>query len=218
MKREARQFDYEALSVQLRDGISHLKLDIDAAKQDKMLAFLELLVKWNQAYNLSGIKDHQAMLRLHLLDSLSILPYIRGKKILDVGTGAGLPGLLLAICLPESCFSLLDSNGKKMRFIYQSVAKLKLENIDIVQQRVESYQSQEAFDIVLSRAFSTLKQFIEQSQHLLATQGRLLAMKGQYPEQEIAEMPTNFRVLAVHELSLPGEPGSRHLLELGKVD
>lgn len=218
MKQVMRQFDYTSLSAELSDGISYLKLDIDMAKQEKMLDFLELLVKWNQAYNLSGIKEPQAMLRLHLLDSLSILPYIRGKKILDVGTGAGIPGLLLAICLPQSRFSLLDSNGKKMRFVYQSVVKLKLENVDIVQQRVESYQSQEAFDTVLSRAFSTLKQFIEQSQHLLATRGRLLAMKGQYPEQEIAEMPTTFRVLALHELSLPGEPGSRHLLELGKTD
>jgi len=216
LKQETPQFDSNALKNQLSEGISYLKLDIDPAKQDKLLKFLELLVKWNQSYNLSGIKDPQAMLRLHLLDSLSILPYINGKKILDVGTGAGLPGLLLAICLPESRFSLLDSNGKKMRFVYQSAANLKLENVDIVQQRVESYQSQEAFDIVLSRAFSTLKQFIEHSQHLLAAEGRLLAMKGQYPGQEIAEIPTDFQLLAVHELSLPGDPATRHLLELGR--
>lgn len=209
-------FNVFTLKQDLARGISFLGLDVDEDKQNQMLAFLEMLVKWNQAYNLSGIKDPKKMLSLHLLDSLSILPYVRGRKILDVGTGAGLPGIPLAICLPESQFSLLDSNGKKMRFVFQSSSSLKLKNIDIIQQRVESYQSRGAFDIVLSRAFSTLKQMVERTAHLLAPEGRLLAMKGQLPQQEINEIQEGFRLLDVHELRLPDETATRHLLELGR--
>lgn len=213
---EALSFDASVFKQDLASGISFLNLAIESDKQQSMLDFLGLLVKWNQAYNLSGIKDPKKMLSLHLLDSLSILPFIKGNRILDVGTGAGLPGIPLAICLPESHFTLLDSNGKKMRFVFQSSSALKLQNIAIIQQRVESYQSTEAFDIVLSRAFSTLKQMIDLTAHLLAPQGRILAMKGQFPQQEIAEIPEAFRVLEVHELKLPGETATRHLLELGR--
>lgn len=209
-------FDASALGQQLAEGIDYLNLEIDSEKQARMLAYLERLLKWNQAYNLSGIRDPQRMLTLHLLDSLSILPFIDADRILDVGTGAGLPGIPLAICLPHYQFSLLDSNGKKMSFVFQTCSALEIGNVDIIQQRVESYQSEEAFAIVLSRAFSSLQQFIEQTRHLLAPQGRLLAMKGQLPREELQDIPQDFRLLKVHELDLPGEPAARHLLELGR--
>ena len=204
-------------SQQLAEGIKELKLTISADKQDVLLAYLELLAKWNQSYNLSGIKDPALMLNLHLLDSLSILPFTHGQSVLDVGTGAGLPGLPVAICEPGKKVSLLDSNGKKTRFLFQTCVQLGIKNVEVINDRAESYQSIEVFDIVLSRAYSTLAKVIEQTRHLLGEKSKLLAMKGQYPQAEINDLPDDFRLLAVHELKIPGEQGARHLLELSRV-
>lgn len=204
-------------SHHLADGIKQLNLKVDDEKQALLLRYLEQLAKWNKTYNLSGIKDPARMLTLHLLDSLSILPFIKEKSVLDVGTGAGLPGVPLAICKPEKELCLLDSNGKKTRFLFQVITELNLANIIVINKRVENYLSQKSFDIVVSRAYSSIAQFISQTRHLLGEKSKLLAMKGHYPHAELEEMPAGFKLLEVHELHIPGEAGARHLLEIVRI-
>ncbi len=198
----------------LSEGIRTLHLDINTEKQSLLLTYLEQLAKWNKAYNLSGIKDPERMLTLHLLDSLSVLPFINGNSVLDVGTGAGLPGLPIAICHPRKRVNLLDSNGKKTRFLFQTATRLNLKNIIVINERVENYSSPDSVDLVISRAFSSIAQFITQTRHLLGEKSKLLAMKGHYPQAELKEMPAGFKLLEIHELKIPGEVGARHLLEI----
>jgi 16S rRNA (guanine(527)-N(7))-methyltransferase RsmG len=209
--------DNKNLAVQLEHGISSLGLEISTSQQECMIQYLTLLIKWNKAFNLSGIKNPQSMLKLHILDSLSIVPYIDGELILDVGTGAGLPGFVLAICFPQKKFILLDSNGKKTRFMFQTASALGVRNIEVVHKRAEDFQTKQQIDIVVSRAFTSLKQFIGWTQHLLSDHSKLLAMKGLYPHVEIAELPDEFKVIQTHLLSIPGEETERHLLELRKT-
>lgn len=204
-------------SQQLADGIKQLNLNIDEEKQELLLRYLEQLAKWNKAYNLSGIKDPGSMLTLHLLDSLSILPFISETSVLDVGTGAGLPGIPIAICKPKTEISLLDSNGKKTRFLFQAITQLSLKNTEVINNRVENYQSPKSVDIVVSRAYSSLAQFISQTRHLLGEKSKLLAMKGHYPQTEIDALPEGFKLLEVHKLHIPGEAGLRHLLEIVRI-
>ena len=204
-------------SQQLADGIKQLNLNIDEEKQELLLRYLEQLAKWNKAYNLSGIKDPGSMLTLHLLDSLSILPFISETSVLDVGTGAGLPGIPIAICKPKTEISLLDSNGKKARFLFQAITQLSLKNTEVINNRVENYQSPKSVDIVVSRAYSSLAQFISQTRHLLGEKSKLLAMKGHYPQTEIDALPEGFKLLEVHKLHIPGEAGARHLLEIVRI-
>ena len=201
----------------LADGIKQLNLNIDEEKQQLLLIYLEQLAKWNKAYNLSGIKQPERMLSLHLLDSLSVLPFINEESVLDVGTGAGLPGIPIAICKPNNDISLLDSNGKKTRFLFQAITQLKLKNVVVINNRVENYQSTESVDIVISRAYSSLAQFITHTRHLLGEKSKLLAMKGHYPQAELDELPEDFKLLEVHELHIPGEAGARHLLEIVRI-
>jgi 16S rRNA (guanine527-N7)-methyltransferase len=198
----------------LSEGIRTLNLDINTEKQSLLLTYLEQLAKWNKAYNLSGIKDPERMLTLHLLDSLSVLPFINGNSVLDVGTGAGLPGLPIAICQPRKRVNLLDSNGKKTRFLFQTATRLNLNNIIVINERVENYSSPDNVDLVISRAFSSIAQFITQTRHLLGEKSKLLAMKGHYPQAELEDMPPGFKLLKIHELKIPGEAGARHLLEI----
>lgn len=207
------------LAERLAGGIGGLGLDIDAEKQDRLLDYLELLVRWNAAYNLSGIKEAERMLGLHLLDSLSLLPLLPAGSatILDVGSGAGLPGIPLAICLPDKHFILLDSNGKKARFLVQALAALGLENAEVVNQRVESFQSARQIDIVVTRAFSSLQQSLAWIGHLLGDRGSLLAMKGHYPEDELAALPAGFSLRSARALAIPGEDCRRHVLEIGRT-
>jgi 16S rRNA (guanine527-N7)-methyltransferase len=202
------------LSRDLAEGIQQLNLTIDQEKQQLLLDYLQQLSKWNKAYNLSGIKEPVRMLSLHLLDSLSILPFINTNKILDVGTGAGLPGIPLAICFPEKQITLLDSKGKKTRFLFQVCTQLNINNTTVVHDRVEHYRNNETFDIVISRAYSSLSRFVAQTRHLLGEQSKLLAMKGQYPQAELEDLPEDFKLLSAHKLQIPGEAGERHLLEL----
>ena len=202
------------LSRDLAEGIQQLNLTIDQEKQQLLLDYLQQLSKWNKAYNLSGIKEPVRMLSLHLLDSLSILPFINTNKILDVGTGAGLPGIPLAICFPEKQITLLDSKGKKTRFLFQVCTQLNINNTTVVHDRVEHYRNNVTFDIVISRAYSSLSRFVAQTRHLLGEQSKLLAMKGQYPQAELDDLPEDFKLLSAHKLQIPGEAGERHLLEL----
>lgn len=198
----------------LTAGLDQLALTLDDKQQAKLLDYVILLDKWNSAYNLSGIKVIDQMVPYHLLDSLALVPFIKGKNFLDVGTGAGLPGIPLAICFPQKQFLLLDSNGKKTRFLFQVKTELGLENVSVFHERVENFQSPQQIDIVLCRAFAALDKFVHQSAQLIGQSGKLLAMKGQFPEAEIAALPDTFAVTATTEIVVPGVEGTRHLIEI----
>jgi 16S rRNA (guanine527-N7)-methyltransferase len=185
---------------------------------DQLLAYHQLLIKWNKAYNLTAVRDPEQMISRHLLDSLSIAPYLNGKVFIDVGTGAGLPGIVLAIIYPEYQFDLLDSNGKKTRFLFQVKTELNLQNIAIHHCRVEHYNPVHGYDGVLSRAFATLEDMVTSSRALLKPDGCFYAMKGIYPEDEVEALKKlsvsgkNYKVVACHKLQVPDEDGQRHLL------
>lgn len=196
----------------LRAGVEKLSLSLPEGAMDKLLAYLALLVKWNGAYNLTAIRDPEQMVIKHLLDSLSIVPYVQGGSLIDVGTGAGLPGLVLAIVKPELDVTLLDSNGKKVRFLRQVIADLKICNANAVQMRVEEFDRQ--FDLVSSRAFATLADMVNGSRQLLAENGEFLAMKGVYPTEEIAALPEGFSVRDVVPLTVPFLDEERHLVRI----
>lgn len=202
------------LLTQLRLGCKSLGLALESEQETKLLAYLELLTKWNKAYNLTAIRDPQQMVTRHLLDSLAIASYLRGENVLDVGTGAGLPGIPLAILFPQRHFSLLDSNGKKTRFLFQVKTALCLDNMAVHHQRVESFQPQKPYDAVLSRAFASLSDMVAGCRHLCTSTGRFFAMKGAYPDLELAELDPACKVVAVHELEVPGLAEQRHLVEL----
>lgn len=202
--------------AQLVKGINKQKLDLSDDKIDQLLAYHALLVKWNKAYNLTAVRDPEAMIGRHLLDSLSILQHIDGDRILDVGTGPGLPGIPLAICYPEKDLTLLDSNGKKTRFLTQSKIELGLKNIKPVQTRIEAYED-EPFDAITSRAFATLKDMVDGSIHLLKDDGYFFAMKGVYPQDEIDQLDDRVTVIDCFELYVPGEEGERHLVKMKKA-
>lgn len=202
------------LASKLRAGLDALELPLCDQQVALLLDYLSLLQKWNRAYNLTAVRDPHEMLYLHLLDSLSIAKYIQGNELIDVGTGPGLPGIPLAICFPDRKFTLLDSNGKKTRFLFQARNSLNLDNVREVQSRVEAYQPYTHFDAVISRAFSSLVDMVEKCSHLLAAGGRYYAMKGQYPQQELSELPKHYNVIASHRLEVPGVEGQRHLVEI----
>lgn len=208
-----------ALAPRLDAGLRELGLPVSAAAREQLLVYLEQLHKWNQAYNLSGIKKIQDMLDLHLLDSLALAPFIDAELIADVGTGAGLPGIPLAICFPEKQFRLIDSNSKKTRFIFQTAALLGLHNVEVVHSRAEDYESHPQVAIVTSRAFASLRDFVERCEHLLADspESKFLAMKGLVPADEIAALPTRFAVVKIHPLSLPGSSHARHVLDIRRT-
>ena len=200
----------------LQSGLKKLSLTLSPEQVDSLLDYLALLVKWNRAYNLTAVRDSAEMVAKHLLDSLSIAPYITAERYLDVGTGAGLPGIPLAICYPHKQFELLDSNGKKTRFLQQVVAELALTNVTVHRSRIESCGLPAAFDAIVSRAFASLADMAEACGPLLASEGVLLAMKGQYPEQELSQLPKPYIVKGSHALTVPGLDGERHLLVLGR--
>lgn len=185
----------------LDDGLKALKLD--PRHHAPLMQYLLLLKKWNQAYNLTAIRDLPSMVTRHVLDSLTIQPYVQGQRLLDVGSGAGLPGIPLAIMNPSLDVVLLDSNGKKTRFLGEVKRTLSLANVQIVQTRVENYETSSLFDTITSRAFSELQQFIQWSQHLIAPQGIWLAMKGHYPQSELNGIidPYQIHTYSVHGLA-----------------
>lgn len=192
----------------LADGIRQLGLNVSAAQQRSLLDYVALLVKWNQAYNLTAVRDPDDMVRRHLLDSLAILPHVGEGALLDVGTGAGIPGIILAICRPDQRFTLLDSNGKKARFVRQAVIELELNNVTVVQERVEKYRS--SFSQVCCRAFAPLTDIISLCGGLLAPDGQLLAMKA---HDESQDLPAGWAQRTV-ELTVPGLDERRRLIVL----
>ena len=201
----------------LRSGLAKLGLMFSADEDKKLERFVELLEKWNGAYNLTAVRDPEEMVTKHLLDSLVLLPFVQQGPALDVGTGAGLPGIPLAVSLPAVHFTLLDSNGKKTRFVTHAVASLALRNVEVVQARVEDYRPAQPFATVISRAFSSLQDFVRLAGPACAPGGRLLAMKGVYPKQELQDIPAGFRLLAVHPLKVPGLDAERCVVEIEKT-
>ncbi len=201
----------DACRDKLQQGLSALALDIDKHQLDALLNFIQLMVKWNQAYNLTAVRDPLDMVAIHLLDSLAVLPHIVAPRVADIGTGAGLPGIPLAICLPDQHFVLVDSNAKKTRFVQQVVLELKLKNVEVVHSRVELFKTDKLFSTVITRAFACMADIVELTEHLLADGGVLLAMKGQRPEQELAELKAAYSVIPI---KAPGFDAERCLIRV----
>lgn len=202
---------------QLARGAQQMDVALSAGQAEQLLAYMALLNKWNKAYNLTAVRDPDEMVSRHLLDSLSILPFVADGRWLDVGSGGGMPGVILAIMRPDSQFTLLDSNGKKTRFLTQVKLELGLDNLQVVNSRVEAFTPGQAFDGIVSRAFSSLADFTSLTRHLSTEDTHWLAMKGLYPESELQALADDFTVLTSEELSVPGCQASRHLLILRRT-
>ena len=198
----------------LLDGARALALDLDEAQLARLVAHLDLLDEWNTRMNLTAIRDRPSQLTKHLLDSLTVQPYLRGQRIADVGSGAGFPGIPLAIVEPQRHFSLIESTGKKCRFLEHVRDELQLKNVEVVQARAENYQPEVRFDTVVARAVGPLAGLVKAAGALVVGGGRLLAMKGRYPQDELAARLNGWKVAAVHPLSVPGLDEERHLVEL----
>lgn len=198
----------------LTRGLAEAGLELNAKVRAQLLDYVALLVKWNRVYNLTSVRKPQDMLTRHILDSLVVLPYVKGPRVLDVGTGAGLPGLVLAIARPEWQVVLLDSSNKKLRFVRQAIADLELANTSVEHVRIEDYQPAAPFDTIVSRAFSSLDEMHRHTARLCAPHGRILAMKGIYPLAEVEALVDPSVVVAAHALNVPGMDAQRHVLEL----
>lgn len=195
----------------LAAGIAKMGLDVSRETQDKLLQYLSLLNKWNKVYNLTAVRDPLEMVTLHLLDSLSVLPHIDSKNLLDVGSGGGLPGIVLAICLPNLQVTTIDTVQKKAIFMRQVKGELGLSNLEVVHARVENYQPSEKFEAIISRAFSNVALLIKLTQHLLAENGKWLAMKGHVPHDELVGLTLKNKIIPLQVAGLDAE---RHLLVL----
>ena len=202
----------QSLSPELESGLAALGLP--EALAPRLLEYLALLHRWNRAYNLTAIRDPREMLGKHLLDSLAMHPFVAGESLADLGTGPGLPGIPLAIAKPELRVALVESNGKKARFLREAVRVLGLNNARVLESRAEAVQEPGAFQLLTARALDRLAGIIAVGGHLLSDDGRLLAMKGVRPDAEMAQLPAGWRVSAVHALRVPGLLAERHLIEI----
>lgn len=187
-------------------------ISLSVEQQKQLVAYVELLHKWNKAYNLTSVRDPNEMLIRHILDSIVVAPYLQGTRFIDVGTGPGLPGIPLSIVRPESHFTLLDSLGKRVRFLRQVQHELKLGNVEPVQSRVEDFLAEPPFDGVISRAFASLNDMVNWCHHLPGEEGRFYALKGLVPEDEIALLPAELAVESIVKLNVPHLEGERHLV------
>jgi 16S rRNA (guanine527-N7)-methyltransferase len=203
-----------SIAHQLAAGIAALGLDLPPDGESRLLAYLALLDKWNRVYNLTAVRDPERMVSHHLLDSLAAVPYFTGPAVLDVGSGGGLPGIPLAIARPDLQVTLIDSIAKKTAFLQQARAELGLGNLTVATGRVENFRPETGFDVITSRAFSDLGEFVKLTRHLLKPGGRWLAMKGLYPNEELALLPHDVKVSADHVLVVPGLEACRHLIVL----
>jgi len=215
------------LAARLQQGIDELSLNIDQPTQQKLIQYIELIAKWNKSFNLTAIRNIDEMLTLHLLDSLAVVPYIKADRILDVGAGAGLPGIVLALCYPEKEFVLIDTNGKKTRFMTQAMIELGLSNVEVVHARVDEYgvdktngdekEPLKPFDAIISRAFASISDMLGYVGHLVTAETTILAMKGD-GEEEISQMPEQYQktyqIDHIHELDVPGLQAKRQLVVL----
>ena len=204
---------------ELACGARELGVELSGRQQEQLLAYLALLIKWNKAYNLTAVRDPDEMVSRHLLDSLSVVPQVAeaGDNWLDVGSGGGMPGVPLAILFPGRRFTLLDSNGKKTRFLTQVKLELQLQNLEVVHSRVEAFTPAQPFSGICSRAFSSLADFANWTRHLGDGETRWLAMKGVQPDEELQALPDDFRLERTYELKVPGCQGQRHLLILRRT-
>lgn len=209
------------MKAQLETTLSRLlaqtELNVTEQQAAQLVTLVTLLDKWNKAFNLTSVRDPIAMVGRHMVDSLVVSPYLEGARFIDVGTGPGLPGLPLAIINPDKEFVLLDSLGKRIRFIRMVIHHLGLTNVTAVESRVELYQPEQKFDGVLSRAFASLDDMVSWCAHLPKTDGRFLALKGQYPEQELQSLPAHLALDKVYPLTVPEQEGDRHLVVLKQV-
>jgi 16S rRNA (guanine527-N7)-methyltransferase len=207
------------VTLGLEEGLgrlhAHSAIALPSEAQDKLAAYLELLAKWNRTYNLTAIREPERMITHHVLDALAVLPHLPSRanlRLLDVGSGGGVPGLVLAIARPDWRVVVLDSNHKKGAFLQQTVIELRIANAEAVTARVEDYAPSAPFDVVISRAFSDLATFAQTSARHLAPRGQLVAMKGVYPDEELANLPATLQVVATPALTVPGVEAERHLI------
>jgi 16S rRNA (guanine527-N7)-methyltransferase len=203
------------LATRLDHGLEAMRLALPGPAQSRLLDYLELLALWNRAYNLTGVRDPLEMVARHLLDSLAMLPYVRGTSLADLGSGAGLPGIPLAIARPGLQVTLIDSNGKKTRFLREARRTLSLANVRVEQARAEDFFG--AFDTVAARAFAGLADMLAAGGHLMARDGRCLALKGPMDPAELTTIPAGYEVTVVHALDVPGVAGRRCLVEIARV-
>jgi 16S rRNA (guanine527-N7)-methyltransferase len=191
-----------------------LGLGLPAGVQAQSLAYLALLQKWNRVYNLTGVRDAREMVTRHLLDSFAIIPFVAGPRVLDIGTGAGVPGIPLALALPDMEFVLLDSSSKKIQFVRHVVTELALDNVAVVCQRVQQYAAAVRFDTVVTRALASSKEILAMARPLCARGARVLIMKGVFPSKELADIPGAYNVVQVARLQVPGLRARRHLVHI----
>ncbi len=208
-----------AMQQALEQGMETLGIKCPLEVRERLLDYVRLLAKWNRVYNLTAVREPLEMVPRHLLDSLVVMPHLQAlhakKRVLDVGTGGGLPGIPLALMLPQVYFVLLDSNSKKTRFVQQAVVELGLRNVEVIHARAEAYRPDVPFDVVISRAFSSLQDMAAKTGACCGNEGVLLAMKGAYPEQELGELPVDFVLRDSRRLQVPGLDEERHLIVLG---
>ncbi|MCK5829414.1 MAG: 16S rRNA (guanine(527)-N(7))-methyltransferase RsmG [Methylococcales bacterium] len=195
----------------MQQGLQELNIEADEKKIELLLAFIKLIEKWNKAYNLTAVRNREDMVRLHILDSLAILPFVKGDRIADIGTGAGLPGIPLAVFLPNVKFTLVDSNSKKTRFVQQAILELKLDNVSVMHNRVEKIHVDAPFSSVIMRAFSNLQEIIALTRHLISNQGIVLAMKGQKPTEELTSFSEQYTIIPI---IVPGVEAERCLIRI----
>lgn len=198
--------------AELKNGATELKVEIAGPVLEKISAYLALIAKWNRVHNLTAVRDFGRMVSVHALDSLSVIPHITGTSIVDVGSGAGLPGIPIALALPHAQVVLVESNHKKAAFLRQAVIELELKNVEVVCERVETWQAPHRFDLVISRAFSDLAEFVQLAGRLCKPEGTIAAMKGVYPDEELAQLPAGIKLLRAIRLKVPGLDAERHLI------
>lgn len=203
-----------SLAEKLAQGAVELGLDVPAGTQRKMLDYLAQIAKWNRVHNLTAVRESSKMVSNHLLDCLAVAPHLEARTVLDVGSGAGLPGVPLALLWPQANVTLLDSNHKKAAFLRQTAIELGLKNAEVMCERVETWRPSREFDLVISRAFSDLPEFLNLAGRLCAARGTVAAMKGVYPYEELAQLPREFKLRSVVPLKVPGVRAERHLVLL----
>jgi 16S rRNA (guanine527-N7)-methyltransferase len=201
-----------SLPEQLAEGLAALELDLPESARQQLLAYVALLQKWNRVQNLTAVREPRKMISHHLLDCLAVLPHLHGDSVVDVGSGAGLPGVALAVARPGWRVSLLDSNHKKAAFLRQALIELQLDNADVICERLPDWRPPQTFDIVISRGFADIPEFATVAGHLLAPSGALVAMKGLYPYEEIEQLPARYKLREVLPLTVPGLNAQRHLV------